>query len=205
MGKSPHPNNPIVRNPDWAKTIFEQARQPRAWLAQARRLRKSAEIIFDQENQVADRFYGELRRDRLRRPNGTALSDFDEAKFPPPNFEAGYLLIGTAIENLLKGLIVAKGLVTFSPDKLPGDLKTHDLKKLRNRATPMAAVPAHLLDSLTYMVKWRARYPLPSRLADFWPMRDDGTFKTPGFSWPDSISDILAYCDNLEAELQSLF
>jgi hypothetical protein len=39
----------------------------------------------------------------------------------------------------------------------------------------------------------------------FWPMGADGSIKAGGYRWPDSINNILAYYDALEAELRDHF
>ena len=164
-----HANNPVSRNPKFAKEVFDSASQPLAWLVVSRRLRHSANAIFEPENPVAQRFWAELHR--INVSGGT----LDETKFPWPNFDAAYMLIAFAIENLLKGLMLAKGVATFSAQQLPTALQGHDLRKFHGRAKPTATISTHLLDALTYMSEWRARYPLPIRLADFWPMDDKGT------------------------------
>jgi hypothetical protein len=192
-----HANNPVLRNPKFAKDVFDSARRPLAWLTVGCRLRSAADAIFERENPVATRFYDELRRIS----NSEKL---DEAKFPPPNFDAAYMLIAFAIENLLKGLIVAKERVTFSRQKMPGNLVTHDLHKLHKLAAPGATISQHVLDSLTYMAEWRGRYPLPLSVEKFWPMHDDGAPKIAVFSWPNAHSEFLAYFDCIEAELRNL-
>jgi hypothetical protein len=57
---------------------------------------------------------------------------------------------------------------------------------------------------LTYMSVWRARYPLPTSVDEFWPMRSDGTIKAVGYRWPDFNTNIVSYYDDLEAELWEL-
>ncbi len=199
-----HPNHPTLRNPKFAKEVFDASRQPRAWYTVAQRLRRSAEAIFARENPVARRFYDELHRIGGLAAEGKPPEDFDETKFPFPNFDAAYMLIAFAIENLLKGILVARGLVTFSKEEVPKPLKTHDLRKLHELASPTATIPTYALDTLSYMGDWRGRYPLPTSVEKFWPMNDDGTMRGAGYSWPQFHTDFFAYCDGLEAELRSL-
>jgi hypothetical protein len=45
---------------------------------------------------------------------------------------------------------------------------------------------------------------MPISVDQFWPMRGDGTPISAGFNWPGSYSEILEYCDDIEAELQAL-
>lgn len=145
-----HPNNPTLSNPKFAKEVFDHARHPAAWLHVGRRLRSSADAIFERENPVATRFWSELHRMTAAAGNSPS-EDLDESKFPWPNFEGAYMLIAFAIENLLKGLAIAKGLATFSAQKLPVNIATHDLQKLHKLVAPKATISQHVLDSLTYM------------------------------------------------------
>src|SRR6202043_653459 len=164
------PNNPALRNPKFATEVFESAQRPLAWLVVGRRLRQSANALFDRENPVAKRYWAELRRvGEASTKDGEV--EFDEVAFPSPNFDAGYMLIAFAIENFLKGIMIAKGIVTFTGARVPKMLISHDLDKLHAAAAPAATIASHVLDSLTYMSQWRARYPLPTDVAMFWPMR----------------------------------
>jgi hypothetical protein len=194
MAKTTHPNNPVLRNPKFAKEVFDASRHPLAWLIVSRRLRHSADAILARETPVAQRFWAELKRI-------TDHKEFDETKFPMPNFDGAHLLIGFAIENLLKGLMVAKGIATFGAQELPNILKGHDLRKLHDKTKPGSTITPHLLDALTYMVEWRARYPLPTSIEKVWPMDDKGNPKGGGFG-ANSNQELLAYCDGLDAELR---
>jgi hypothetical protein len=200
-----HPNHPTQCNPEFAMGVYDSARRPIAWLIVGRRLRYSAEVIFERENPVSTRFWGELeRRVNLSADGNTPSEDFDHAKFPPPNLNAAYMLVAFAIENLLKGLMIAKGIVRFSGQRLPSELVGHDLYAMHKLATPKATVPQHVLEALTTMSVWSGRYPLPLNVAGFWRMDDNGALKGVGFTGPESHSEFLAYYDGLEAELQKL-
>jgi hypothetical protein len=194
MAKTIHPNNPVLRNPKFAKEVFDASRHPLAWLIVSRRLRHSADAILARETPVAQRFWAKLK-------HITDRKEFDETKFPMPNFDGAHLLIGFAIEDLLKGLTVAKGIATFSAQELPNILKSHDLRKLHDKTKPATTIAPHLLDALTYMIEWRARYPLPTSIEKFWPMDDKGSPKSGGLG-SNSNQELLAYCDGLDAELR---
>jgi hypothetical protein len=197
------PHHPTVSNPGWVQEIYERSRQPRAWLRVAKMLRAAADAVFERENPTADRFYGELLRGARSTAEGNPPpTDFDDAKFPMPNFGAALMLMAFAIENLLKGLAIKKGKVKFSKQELPSSLKSHDLDRLRQLAAPRATVAQHILDNLTYM-SWAGRYPCPTEAAEFWPMRDGAALIT-GASWPDTHNDVLAYYNALAGELQDL-
>jgi hypothetical protein len=200
-----HPHHPTLLNPKWTQEVFKSASQPKAWMHVARRLRASADAIFERENPVATRHWDEIRRiGRLAADGNLPPEDYDESKFPWPNFDAAFMLMAYAIENLLKGLAVAKGLVQVSAHELPKTLKDHDLYRLHQLATPRATIAPNVLDILTYMSEWRARYPFPTSIEKFWPMSSDGTMKGGGYSWPHFSMDVLAYYDALEEELREL-
>ena len=115
------------------------------------------------------------------------------------------MLMPYVIENLLKGLMVGKGSVDFSnPDKLPEELRTHNLCDLRGLAQPTATIAPHFLDALTYMAEWRARYPTPVWIDQIWPMDADGKIRAGAGLWPGDYSDIFRYSDQLEQELAAL-
>jgi hypothetical protein len=189
------PHHPTVSNPDWVRQIYDRARQPDAWLHAGRNLRASADAIFERENPIADRYYGELHRGTRSTAEGSPPPTyFDDTKFPLPNFDAALML--------LKGLALKKGKAKFSKQELPRSLKSHDLDKLRQLAAPQATVTQHVLDSLTYM-SWAGRYPCPTEAGDFWPMRDE-ELQIVGMSWPQTHKDVLAYYDALAVELEDL-
>ena len=197
-----HPNHPTLRNPKWTRQVFDNAREPKAWMHVAGQLRASADAIFEQERPVAARHWDKLRRIGGLAAECTPPEDYDEKKFPWPNFDAAFMLMAYAIENLLKGLAIAKGLVRFSDQKLPNTVKDHDLSRLHQLVGPRATIASYELDHLTYMSEWRGRYPLPTSVDKFWPMGVNGSIKAGGYRWPDSINNILAYYDALEAELR---
>jgi hypothetical protein len=199
-----HPNNPTLRNPAFANKVFQAAHQPRAWYAVARRLRSSAQAIFERENPVARRHYDEFQRLGTLAVGSDITDQYDEIQYPFPNFDSAHMLIAFAIENLLKGLMVAKGIATLSKQELPKILKTHSLARLHQLAIPRAVVPMYALDMLSYMAEWRGRYPLPLTADGFWPMDDHGVPRVSGYSWPQFQTDFLTYCDSLEAELLAL-
>ena len=173
-----HPNHPTLRNPKWTQQVFDNGRQPKAWMHVARQLRASADAIFERENPVAARHWDEIRRlSRLAAEGNSPPEDYDETKFPWPNFDAAFMLMAYAIENLLKGIAIAKGLVQFSGQELPKTLKSHDLHRLHQLVGPRATIASHPLDHLTYVSEWSGRYPLPISVEKFWPMSDDGTVK----------------------------
>jgi len=170
----------------------------------ARRLRSSAEIIFERENEVARRFLEYMKH--LSPPTETdALSS--QIALPPdvrmPDFSAALMLVAYAVENLLKGMLLAKGIVTFDKQTLPKELNKHNLKSLHLQATPKATMKAWLLLTLTEMSVWQGRYPLPTHIEKFWPT-DDGSWHVVGFRWFTDEAECWIYFSDLETELREL-
>jgi hypothetical protein len=78
---------------------------PKHWLAAARNLRGSAEVIIAHE-----RPFEEVAR-------GISTGEFDGSHFTRhPNFVGAQLLYAFAFENLLKGIIIAKNPEIRNPD-----------------------------------------------------------------------------------------
>jgi hypothetical protein len=110
-----HQGNPAIRNREWSRMFFDAAKNLADWLRVARKLRSSADVIFEREKPIAAKALNELRR---LLAEGKA-EDLDTKGYAAPNLEAGYMLMAFAIENLLKGLIVGKDTVDVSnPNKL---------------------------------------------------------------------------------------
>lgn len=116
-----NPDNPANRNRELATALYDSASKPFAWLYVGRRLRWSADALFERELPIATKYWAELQR-----INRLGLDRIDVTNFPPPNIDAAEMLVAFAIENFLKGLMVAKGRVKFSRQKLPRILKTHE-------------------------------------------------------------------------------
>jgi hypothetical protein len=91
VAKAIHPNNPASFDRVRAAATFRAAQHSKSWLAVARRLRASAQILFDHESPIADRYWAEQQRlVNLRTRNLQA--HYDETEFPFPNFGPAYLL-----------------------------------------------------------------------------------------------------------------
>ena len=196
-----HQGNPASRNREWSRMFFDAAKNPTNWLRVARKLRSSVDVIFEREKPIAAKALNELQRLLAE----GEPEDLDIKGYAPPNLEAGYMLMAFAIENLLKGLIVGKSSVdATNPNRLFDELFTHNLADLHDLAEPKASIAPHLLDALTYMAEWRARYPTPVWIDLYWPMDEEGKIRAGAGLWPGDYSDIFRYSDELEAELSAL-
>jgi hypothetical protein len=121
-----------------------------------------------------------------------------------PNFDAAYMIIAFTIENLLKGIMIAKRLIILSKhEELHGILTSHNLCALQARAKPKVSASSNDLVFLTHFAEWRGRYPLPRSLDKFWPMGETGN-PVVGHQPPQFQKRMDDYLVALDAELTSL-
>jgi hypothetical protein len=74
------------------------------------------------------------------------------------------LLYGLALENLLKGLLVAQGVDATSTGQLNAQLKTHNLVKLwKMTSLPMSDPTEHILRNLQWSIEV-GKYPVGTRV-----------------------------------------
>jgi hypothetical protein len=103
-----------TENPErWPEELFKAAQQPHAWLSTAEQLAAAAELILqDQVRHEAPYFraYDAARQEALlaacASPEEGAGSA--EIKCEPPNYLPAQMLYAFALENVLKGLLIAK-------------------------------------------------------------------------------------------------
>ena len=78
------------------------------------------------------------------------------------------MLMGMAMERMLKGIIVAQLGNVLKPNRsLLDSFKTHDLKKLANEITKndpsfvFSSEEINVLDKLRPYIEWAGKYPIP--------------------------------------------
>src|SRR5438128_5199933 len=80
------------------------------------------------------------------------------------------LLVGLAIENLAKGIYVARNPTACSSDNLPRELTTHKaIELLESLDVSLSQAEVSLLERIETFVLWAGRYPIPRRLDDLLP------------------------------------
>ncbi len=128
-----------------------KAENPAIWADSARRLKHSADLIFDAY---------EIDLQKV---------DNDVSPLELNNLEvagAATLLFGLAIENLLKAIIITRETKTVEDGKLrdwPGN--GHELILLAREANIMLdARQKDLLHRLVAFVEWAGRYPVPKKV-----------------------------------------
>lgn len=130
------------------------------WLSSAIRLFEAAEVIFRSQESIRIEYERALEAaiEEAER-NGKADIWSDE-----PNFQPAQLLCGFAIENALKGIIVANEPDRISEERLDRDLQNHDLTVLARLARfSLSSDDEHVCRLLTDIVLWAGRYPVATR------------------------------------------
>jgi len=90
-----------------------------------------------------------------------AVKGMAEINAPEPNYKSAETIIAYALENLLKGLIIAKEPSLISEKKLAKALDSHDLRKLAAVATiSLSPDEDRILGVLTAVSTWSGRYPV---------------------------------------------
>jgi hypothetical protein len=150
---------------EWSKEQFKAAQRPIAWLLSAERLRDAAEVICKHER-AAEIPYFQAHTAAEKEAAAKAYSDGNDAgvaeiKAMPPNYPPAQLLYAFAIENVLKGLIVANTPGLIEERSLNDELTTHNLIKLAEKAQFTVHVQERpVLQALSQLSIWAGRYPV---------------------------------------------
>jgi hypothetical protein len=154
------------------QTIFKAAQSPGGWLLSAENLQEAAEAIIAHENNFLVP-YLRAHDDATKEAMAMAYSPGHDAGHAEinaraPNYPPAQMLYAFAIENVLKGLIVANDPSLINGDKLNAALKGHDLAALAKTAAfevYLQEVP--VLRALSELAVWAGRYPVAIYSRDF--------------------------------------
>lgn len=162
----------VVDLKEFAKQQFTAAQQPAAWLRSAERLRDAADAILKQEL-PAEIPYFQAHMVAEEEAVANAYSDGNDAgvaeiKAIPPNYPPAQLMYAYAIENVLKGLIISKWPDLIQERELAGELATHKLIKLAEKADFTVHVQERpVLEALSQLSIWAGRYPVARTQREF--------------------------------------
>jgi hypothetical protein len=133
------------------KRVFECRQEPAAWFSLADTLRAAADVLF---TRLEDRYEdGEPRY-----AEDVALNVDKPAM----------LLLSFAVENTIKGNLLATGKVSLSKGKLPEFWKHHDLAEMyKATGLDLQGEQEWLLKQLWAFAMWAGRYPVSWRLETF--------------------------------------
>lgn len=147
------------------QTIFKAAQSPGGWLLSAENLRRAAEAIIAREDQFLVPY---LRAHDAATKEAMSIAYSEghdagraEVNAPAPNYPPAQMLYAFAIENVLKGLIVASDPSLINSDKLNAALRDHDLTALAKKAAfDVHAQEVPVLRALSELAVWAGRYPV---------------------------------------------
>jgi hypothetical protein len=131
------------------------------WLDKAAKLRRAFLFLYDvnlPDLQLYDAAYNR------------ALMEIGEEGSAPiryqhPDMLPAFGLFGSAIENLFKAIMIHNDPNLIGADRLSSDVKCHDLLQLAKKAEiALTNQEVRLLEWLTEVVIWKARYSVPTNL-----------------------------------------
>jgi hypothetical protein len=152
--------------------VYRAGQKPTSWLRSAERLRDAAETILSAEV-VKEIPYFRAHEEATQQAlsiacTGTNKAGHAEIPCDPPNYPPAQLLYAYAIENVLKGLIVAKDATIVDENIISKKLKSHDLIELSAAAGVTVHVEEQpILAALSDLSVWAGRYPVASRKEDY--------------------------------------
>jgi hypothetical protein len=157
-------NNPTQR----MREEFRSAQAPLRWVYAARSLVDAATLVYhsavDQKVRHDAAEQEAIRKASIihdGKPTEVALVPIDSEE---PRFLPAFLLYGYAVENLLKGLYVAKNPDAIGEDRLKVPAH-HDLCELAKEAGYTATVSElELMKKLTTITTWSGRYPVAKKV-----------------------------------------
>jgi hypothetical protein len=125
----------------------------------AERLRDGAEVILKHEFRAEFPYFQALKiAEEEAAGNDAGVA---EIKAIAPNYPPAQLMYAYAIENVLKGLIVSKRPDLIQERELDGELATHNLIKLAEKAEFTIHVQERpVLEALSQLSIWAGRYPV---------------------------------------------
>jgi len=163
------------------------AKLPISWKGVSDNLKHAADILFDHyhdaNKRIIQRMLNKSAHDKKHGPRtleGKELEDHRDSQM----IGVYFLLIGYAIESLLKGNLLVQHPEYFNPDEKMTAIKTHKLTELCERCNiSLMEEEIVLLNKLTRYVEWQSKYPIPLESDEMFPMKKvDGTWETRGES-----------------------
>lgn len=161
------PANGVTKR--FAQETFRLAcTDPYLWMEKAKEVRRAAEVLWKC-------FLDEI-------------SKFTKGDTVPEPFfgQTVMMLYGLVVENLLKAVLVKKGVALTKSGQFA--LRSHNLQQLTcDAGLRISAAEAELLERLQLFVEWAGRYPIPLQEENLYPrqMVDGGGGALHGISTAD--------------------
>ncbi|MCH8295797.1 hypothetical protein IH992_32360 [Candidatus Poribacteria bacterium] len=187
-----------------ARQFEMKAKWPISWKGMSSDLKHAADRLYDLHQEahqrIIERILEELKERKRGKKSeasrrvleGKELEDHLDARLFIPYF----LLIGYAIENLLKANLMVQHPEYFKPNAKMVDIRSHNLVSLCKRCNiSIDTEETNLLEKLTRYIEWEGKYPIPLEADKSLPRkRDDGTWERQfedGFKIPKQSIDSL--------------
>jgi hypothetical protein len=149
----------------WLQRVRYTAAEPTSWLGHATKLRQAAEDLWVAGNAHSRNPGSEL--------DSTVLTHWTAQDFHPPDTggstrDVCFMVLGFALENLAKGIIVCRDPSLVSRARLKSwHGKGHDLAVLFKRAGMAVSTEEHeTLERTTRISEWKGRYPVAMSFYD---------------------------------------
>ena len=158
---------------------------PVSWACQGVGMLRSAYVIWRIFWGRSKRGYQKAKAERKLTP--ADLQDMCTDRF----IHAYRLLAALAMENLAKGLVIAKGKLIIKNHKLPRWFVTHDIVRLLRQKIgfQLNEQETMALTDSTKAIRWQTRYPMPTSpkpLPTQWP----STEFAQGYNHPADFRDV---------------
>lgn len=189
---------------------------PLSWKAVFFNLKRAADQLFDRYHDSTLRsvrmFLEETQAARAagitlsvsRTLEGQELEDHRDGGL----ISVYYLLVGYAVENLLKGLLMIQHPEYFKPEVKLVEIRSHNMVALAKRCgITVSPDEERLLVKLSEHVEWRGKYPVPLEIGKAYPKQShDRTWEHSGEAFhgraPQEAVDKFCYRLLIEIENQ---
>ena len=163
--------------PTRSELFQHMATSPLLWFTEGAGLLRAAYVLWECHQRTRD-------DEEARRDSGE-LSEEHTVDVCTNRFVSAYMLLaGLAIENAVKGLIISRQDAPVNLQRLPDEVRGHDLQALFTTAgLHLAAWDELLIEALQEAIVWKGRYHTPLHLNAIdgtYPLLDYGkTFFRP--------------------------
>jgi hypothetical protein len=139
--------------------FFRVGQSPGAWLATAEKLAEAAETIAANQAKLKQGYQDAC--EVAAKESEASESGVAEIRHVEPNYLPAGLLYGFAIENALKGLIIANQPDILSASRIDPQIASHDLIALATSAgLTLSDDERKVLGLMSIIVEWAGRYPV---------------------------------------------
>lgn len=175
----------MAKRPITKESLFEVAQSPSQWLFAARKLFDAAVDLIGSQKAKADAYLrarDDAERAAVLRAIANGQVGIVEILAQPPNYLAAEMLLAFALENALKGLIIASDPSAVGKRKLDRRLTSHDLTILADRAGfSLHVTEQEIAKSLSLIAIWAGRYPVARDVDQHTTVTGDGRVqRNPG-------------------------